>query len=128
MLGGQPLGGPGALVPPPRVSAMGSPTAATPSTIPIVHQVPRCGPSPCTPNCPASVSLLVATSRSSVACVGGRGPELPPLRTLAICPALTSTQAPARLQTFTSPSNTITFIVLSAYSPKNSVPTTTSTP
>src|SRR5260370_6152647 len=128
MLGGQPWAGLGDLVPTPRDSDMGSPTAATPSTIPIVHQVPRCGPTPCTPNCPASVSLLVATSRSSVAWVGGRGPELSPLRTLVICPALTSTQTPARLQTFTSPSNTITFIVLFAYSTKKSVPTTPATP
>jgi hypothetical protein len=31
--------------------------------------------------------LLEATSRSSVACCGGSGPELSPLRTLVICPA-----------------------------------------
>src|SRR6266851_5153201 len=130
VFGGQPFGGTGTLVPPPRVSAMGSPTAATPSTIPIVHQVPRCGPSPCTPNCPASVSLLVATSRSSVAWVGGRGPELSPLRTLVICPAFTSTQTPARLQTFTNPSKVTTFIVpvVLSNATKKSVPTTPATP
>src|SRR5712691_2003814 len=129
VFGGQPVVGTFTLVPPPRVNPIPKPTPTTPVTIPIVPQTPRCGPTPGRPDrVPGSVSLPEATSRSSVACCGGSGPELSPLRTLVICPALTSTQTPARLQTFTSPSNAITFIVPFAYSTKKSVPTTPATP
>jgi len=57
-------------------------------------------------------------------------PELSPLRTLVICPAFTSTQTPARLQTFTNPSKVITFIVpvVLSNATKKSVPTTPATP
>src|SRR6266436_221529 len=95
-----------------RVKPTPKPTPTAPATIPTVPQTPRCPPAAVTPDStPGSVSLLEATSRSSVACCGGSGPELSPLRTLVICPAFTSTQTPARLQTFTNPSKVITFIV-----------------
>src|ERR1700704_4885415 len=116
---------------PGRVSPTPSPTPTAPATIPTVPQTPRCGPAPGTPEgAPGSVSLLEATSRSSVACCGGSGPELSPLRTLVICPALTSTQTPARLQTFTRPSKAMTFMtfVVTSYPTKKSVPTTPATP
>src|SRR5712692_7238316 len=119
------------VVPPPRVNPTPKPTPTAPATIPTVPQTPRCAPAPVAPDkAPGSVSLLEATNRSSVACCGGSGPELSPLRTLVICPALTSTQTPARLQTFTNPSNVMTFIVPVALSnaTKKSVPTTPATP
>src|SRR6266436_2836845 len=114
-----------------RVNPTPNPTPTAPATIPNVPKTPRCAPAPATPDgTPGSVSLPEATSRSSVACCGGSGPELSPLRTLVICPALTSTQTPARLQTFTSPSKAITFIVpvVLSNATKKSVPTTPATP
>src|SRR5215472_14440138 len=115
---------------PPRVNPTPNPAPTAPATIPTVPQTPRCAPVAAggSDGAPGSVSLPEATSRSSVACCGGKGAELSPLRTLVICPALASTQTPARLQTCTSPSNTITFMVLFAYSTKKSVPTTPATP
>src|SRR5260370_29010266 len=104
VFGGQPLVGTVTLVPPPRVNPIPRPTPTAPVTIPIVPQTPRCGPTPGRlDGAPVSVSLPEATSRSSVACCGGSGPELSPLRPPGICPALTSTQTPPKLQTFNSP-------------------------
>src|SRR5882762_1037977 len=74
------------------------------------------------------IRILAGSHQQFRACCGGSGPELSPLRTLVICPALRSTQTPARLQTFTSPSNAITFIVPFAYCTKKTVPTTPATP
>src|SRR5215472_4422471 len=101
---------------PPRVNPTPNPAPTAPTTIPTVPQTPRCPPVAAggSDGAPGSVSLPEATSRSRVACCGGKGAELSPLRTLVICPALAITQTPARLQTFTSPSNTITFMVLFA--------------
>src|SRR5713226_2510185 len=114
-----------------RVNPTPKPTPTAPATIPTVPQTPRCAPAPVTPDgTPGSVSLPEATSRSSVACCGGSGPELSPLRTLVICPALNSTQTPDKLQTFTNPSKAITFLLflLLSYATKKSVPTTPATP
>src|SRR5437660_1457984 len=122
----------GGFVPPPRVNPTPNPVPTAPARIPTVPHTPRCGCGPARAvapdGAPALVSLLEVTSTSRVACCGGNGAELSPLRTLVICPALAITQTPARLQTFTSPSNTITFIALFAYSTKKSVPTTPATP
>src|SRR5712692_5017750 len=114
-----------------RVNPTPKPTPTAPATIPTVPQTPRCPPAAVTPDgTPGSVSLPEATSKSSVACCGGSGPELSPLRTLVICPAFTSTQTPARLQTLTNPSKVITFIVpvVLSNATKKSVPTTPATP
>src|SRR5690349_4731896 len=89
-------------------------TIGVSARIPIVH--PRAAPPfpACTKPGPdfgaTSVSLPAVTSMSSGACVGGVGAELSPLRTLLICPAFNITQTPARLQTRTDPSYTMTFM------------------
>src|SRR5215469_5620347 len=57
------------------------------------------------------VAALAAETALSVACEGCEGEESP-LCTVVICPARASTQAPARLHTFTLPSKTTTFIWL----------------
>src|SRR5277367_589594 len=60
---------------------------------------------------PSSVSEAAVVINARGAGTGGTGGPSLPLRTLVISPAFTNTQAPDRLQTFTVPSNTITFMM-----------------
>src|ERR1700759_4879629 len=63
---------------------------------------------------PTSVSVEALVSAPSPAGIGGGGADLSSFFSLVISPAFTSTQTPARLQTRTTPANTITFMVSSA--------------
>src|SRR5271154_4163039 len=60
---------------------------------------------------PSSVSAAALVINARGAGTGGTGGPSLPLRTLVISPAFTNTQAPDRLQTFTVPSNPITFMM-----------------
>src|SRR5262249_1322417 len=127
LCGGQPATGGVLLFP--RVATTGITIAGIAARIPSVIALPL--PGGCPPFCttrPLEISVVEPAfiNTSSVACVGGCGPVLSFVRTLENCPAFTSTHAPARLQTFTTPSNTVTFIVPVALSKptKKSVPTT----
>src|SRR3984893_8784421 len=86
-------------------------TASTPKVIAVPF--PMCVVVCTAPGGPPTSVLCTASVRTSrVACAGASGAELSPLRTLLICPGLTTTQTPARLHTRTKPSKTITFMVL----------------
>src|SRR5271156_2665398 len=65
---------------------------------------------------PLLVSVVALVSRDCGACTTAGGAELSPVRKVVIWPGFSTTHCPARLHTFTNPSNTITFITLFWYS------------
>src|SRR5271155_3340760 len=65
----------------------------------------------CATASPSSVSVAALVINSRGAGIGGTGGPSLFLRKVVISPAFTITQTPARLQTRTTPSNTITFMM-----------------
>src|SRR5215831_11703406 len=100
----------------PRVTTIGTtipgitPAATAPKITPLLTWCACDMPVASAPP-PLSVSFVAATRSLRAAWTGGVGAELSPLLTMLIWPALTITHTPARLQTLTKPSNTITLIV-----------------